>query len=144
MGTETPWKKMGAGNDGGAAAVRAGVPRMDFDWAPNDEPHATRRKQILAKYPEVNKLMGYCPMTKYIVTGLVSLQVFLAWATMEWSWAPYLAVVYLVGATATHALFLAIHELAHNLAFKKPNHNRYFAMFANIPIAIPYCIAFKG
>merc|ERR1712054_704070 len=65
-------------------------------------------------------------------------------ATANWSWAPYLAVVYVVGATINHALFLAIHELAHNLGFKKPNHNRYFAMFANIPIAIPYCIAFKG
>merc|ERR1712054_674055 len=144
MGTETlPARTMGAGKDGSAKTAQMG-PRMDFDWVPNDEPHATRRKEILAKYPQVNKLMGHCPMTKYIVTGLVSLQVFLAWATMEWSWAPYLAVIYVVGATTTHALFLAIHELAHNLGFKKPNHNRYFAMFANIPIAIPYCIAFKG
>ena len=42
------------------------------------------------------------------------------------------------------ALFLAIHELAHNLFFKKPAHNRYFAMVANWPIGIPYCVPFRG
>merc|ERR1712054_151439 len=104
-------RTMGAGKDGEHVLM----PRKDFDWSYTEEPHASRRKSILKKYPQVNKLMGHCPMTKYIVTGLVSLNVFLAIATQEWSWAPYLFVVYAVGATTTHALFLAIHELAHNL-----------------------------
>merc|ERR1719217_439398 len=54
---------------------------------------------------------------------------------MELSWPAYLAVAYVFGATITQALFLAIHE---------PAYNRYFAMIANWPIGIPYCVPFKG
>ena len=42
------------------------------------------------------------------------------------------------------ALFLAIHELAHNLFFKTPLYNRLFSFVANWPIGIPYTIPFRG
>ena len=50
---------------------------------------------------------------------------------------------YLIGATANQNLFLAIHEISHNLAFKSPLLNRYFAIFANLPIGLPYSAAFR-
>jgi hypothetical protein len=62
---------------------------------------------------------------------------------MHWSWPSYLAVVYIVGATANHSLFLAIHELSHNLGFKSIAANKLCSMLANLPIGIPYCITFK-
>lgn len=34
----------------------AQVSRSDFNWSYTDEPHATRRKLILAKYPKVSIL----------------------------------------------------------------------------------------
>ena len=82
--------------------------------------------------------MGHEWKSKYICTFLLILpQIWLSWATQELPWVPYLAVAYVFGATITQALFLAIHELAHNLFFKKNLHNRIFSMFANLPIAIP-------
>lgn len=36
----------------------ASVSRNDFTYSYTDEPHATRRKLILQKYPQVKKLMG--------------------------------------------------------------------------------------
>jgi len=56
----------------------------------------------------------------------------------------YLFVAYVFGATITQSIFLAIHELAHNLFFKSPLHNRLFSMVANWPIGIPYTIPFRG
>jgi sphingolipid delta-4 desaturase len=89
--------------------------------------------------------MGHEWKSKYICTFLLILpQIWLSWATQELPWVPYLAVAYVFGATITQALFLAIHELAHNLFFKKPQHNRYFSMVANWPIGIPYCVPFRG
>ena len=70
-------------------------------------------------------------------------QVVLAVTTVNWSWPAYLTVVYVVGATANHSLFLAIHELSHNLGFKSIRDNKLCAMLANLPIGIPYCITFK-
>jgi hypothetical protein len=99
--------------------------------------------EILKKHPEIKELMGPEPLTKYCVAATVLLQVGMAWLTLEWSWPAYLAAVYVVGATANHSLFLAIHELSHNLGFKKVEHNKYLSMLANFPIFIPYCITFK-
>jgi sphingolipid delta-4 desaturase len=48
-----------------------------------------------------------------------------------------------IGGTANHNLFLAIHEITHNLAFKGIKPNKLIAIFANLPIGIPYSAAFK-
>lgn len=55
----------------------------------------------------------------------------------------YVLAVYVIGATANQNLFLAIHEISHNLAFKAPLANRLFAVFANLPIGVPYSAAFR-
>lgn len=55
----------------------------------------------------------------------------------------YILAAYLIGATANQNLFLAIHEISHNLAFKAPMANRLFAVLANLPIGVPYSAAFR-
>jgi len=125
--------------------VEAKEPRSDFFWDTSDEPHATRRIQIMKAHPEVTKLFGHEWRSKYICLFLLVIpQIWLSWATQDLSWPKYLFVAYVFGATITQALFLAIHELAHNLFFKRPQANRYFAMVANWPIGIPYCVPFRG
>lgn len=114
-----------------------------FDWVYTDEPHATRRTQIQKKYPQVKKLMGVEPITKYIVAGLVVAYVALAYWVQGKSWFVALPVAYAVGATLSHILFLSIHEMSHNLAFKKPFHNKLMCMVANFPLVVPYIVSFK-
>jgi sphingolipid delta-4 desaturase len=58
------------------------------------------------------------------------------------SW-PFFLTAYFIGATSNQNLFLAIHEISHNLAFRKPIYNRLLAIFANLPIGIPYSAAFR-
>lgn len=45
--------------------------------------------------------------------------------------------------TANQNLFLAIHEITHNLAFKSIIANKLLALFANLPITVPYAMLFK-
>ena len=119
--------------------------REDFIWDTTDEPHASRRKEIMKAHPEVKQLFGHEWRSKYLCTFLLIIpQIFLSVYTVDFSWPTYLFVAYVFGATITQALFLAIHELAHNLFFQSTQANRLFAMVANWPIGIPYCVPFRG
>lgn len=80
-----------------------------------------------------------------MVAGVVAFQVLLAHLVRDtpfWSW-KFWAVAYVFGATANQNLFLAIHEISHNLAFRSPLANRLFAVFANLPIGLPYSASFR-
>jgi len=84
-------------------------------------------------------------LTKYFVLGVVVLQLICAILLQN---TPifslgFIATAYIIGATANQNLFLAIHEISHNLAFKAPLANRLFAVFANLPIGVPYSAAFR-
>ncbi|KAG8761895.1 hypothetical protein FRC11_012502 [Ceratobasidium sp. 423] len=120
----------------------------DFLWLMTEEPHRSRRQAILKAHPEVTKLMGYEPLTKYVVVGVVGLQLATAYYLIRVLHAsplsvPFVLASYVIGGTANHNLFLAIHEITHNLAFRGVKANKLFAMFANLPIGIPYAITFK-
>lgn len=118
----------------------------DFLWLMTEEPHRSRRMAILKAHPEVTKLMGHEPLTKWVVLGVVSLQIFMAIYLRHTSpFSPWwILAAYAIGGTANHNLFLAIHEMTHNLAFKRIVPNKLLAIFANLPIGIPYSAAFKG
>ena len=104
-----------------------------------------RRLSVLTALPQVTKLMGHEPLTKWVVLGVVSLQITLAILLRHTRpLSPlFLLTAYVIGGTANHNLFLAIHEITHNLAFRRPNMNKALAVFANLPIGIPYSAAFK-
>jgi sphingolipid 4-desaturase/C4-monooxygenase len=116
-----------------------------FFWTYTEEPHRSRRQAIIKAHPEVTKLCGPEPLTKYLVLAVVSLQVLCAYLLREThplSW-PFFVAAYVVGATANQNLFLAIHEISHNLAFRSGLANRLLAVFANLPIGIPYSASFR-
>lgn len=94
---------------------------------------------------KVIKLCGPEPLTKYFVLAVVALQVTCAVCLCNTPVISlrYILTAYLIGATANQNLFLAIHEISHNLAFKAPLANRLFAVFANLPIGVPYSAAFR-
>ncbi|GAP83296.1 putative dihydroceramide delta -desaturase [Rosellinia necatrix] len=121
------------------------VKYRDFFWTYTEEPHRTRRLEIIKAHPEVTKLCGPEPLTKYVVLLVVSIQVFCAYLVRDTPFfSPYFwLLAYVVGATANQNLFLAIHEISHNLAFRAPTANRLLAIFANLPIGIPYSASFR-
>ncbi|EXJ68590.1 sphingolipid delta-4 desaturase [Cladophialophora psammophila CBS 110553] len=116
-----------------------------FFWTYTEEPHRTRRQAIIKSHKEILQLCGPEPLTKYVVLLVVLLQILCAYLLKDsafFSWQFFLTA-YIIGATANQNLFLAIHEISHNLAFRTGIYNRLFAIFANLPIGIPYSAGFR-
>ncbi|KAF8191133.1 dihydroceramide delta(4)-desaturase [Pholiota molesta] len=150
LDTQRSPRRVFAPNEGKEPDVYAHtVPPQDpseFLWLLTEEPHRSRRMAIMKAHPEVTKLMGREPLTKYVVFSVVSLQIATAILLRHHSpmspW--FILAAYAIGGTANHNLFLAIHEITHNLAFCGIAPNKLLAIFANLPIGIPYSAAFKG
>lgn len=116
----------------------------DFFWMENEQPHTKRRLAILQKHPKVKELFGYEPKTKYIVSTIVLIQFALAYLMKDSFNTWYFhATAYIIGGTIHHALFLAMHEISHNLAFQSFTWNKVLAVFANLPAVVPYYASFK-
>lgn len=108
----------------------------DFTWSYTEEPHRSRRKEILAKHPEVKDLFGPNPNSKYWVLLCVAIQFAMAYYLREQSWWVIVLAGYVIGGTINHSLNLAGHELSHNLFFDNPVHNTLFGFVANMPMAL--------
>lgn len=114
-----------------------------FDWSKQQEPHKTRREMILRAHPEVLKLRGHCPRTKYIVLFCVSLQIFMASLMPKCSWLVLVLSAYIVSGTINHMMTLAMHEITHELAFKNPLPNKIFGIITNLPLGVPAFASFQ-
>lgn len=116
----------------------------DFYWTYQEEPHRSRRREIIKAHPEVTKLCGPEPLTKYVIMTVMTIQLTAAYLLRNmpfFSWQVWLTA-YIVGATCSQNLFLAIHEMCHGLCFKNRYLNKLFAVFTNLPIGIPYSAGF--
>lgn len=91
--------------------------RDDFIWEHSDEPHATRRRQILAKYPQMKKLFGYDWRVSIQFFLTVVTQIFMAYMVRNMSFTELIVLTYVVSGTLNHSLSVGLHEISHNLVF---------------------------
>ena len=77
------------------------------------------------------------------ISGVVLLQLGTGALLNDAGWLKIFLVAYFFGSFLNHNLFLAIHELSHNLAFSTPVYNRWLGIFANLPIGVPMSVTFQ-
>ncbi|EEB06031.1 dihydroceramide delta-4 desaturase [Schizosaccharomyces japonicus yFS275] len=119
--------------------------KENFLWTYTDEPHRTRRMEIIRAHPEITKLNGPEPLTKWVVLTVFAIQMlccYLLSNTSIFNW-KFIATAYFVGGFCSQNLFLAVHELSHNLGFKEPWKNRLFSIITNLPVGVPFCASFR-
>ncbi|KAI9629888.1 hypothetical protein KEM48_012523 [Puccinia striiformis f. sp. tritici PST-130] len=104
----------------------------DWLWQMTEEPHRSRRRAILKDHPEVRKLMG-SPGPRNGSSYSSSLS----------NSRSLLISVCVQSNTPNRPGAGTIHEITHNLAFKKILHNKLLALFSNLPIGVPYAMVFK-
>ena len=97
--------------------------KTDFHWIYSDEPHATRRREILKAHPEIKKLFGPEPLTAVIVIAILFSQLWIASWIGNACWITFLIIGYVYGGAVNHSLQLANHEISHNLALDSINAN---------------------
>lgn len=119
--------------------------RGEFIWTMSNEPHLERKKAMVKDLGrEVTALQGHEPLTKYIVVGLLAIHFGIAYFLRDKAGSLLFWVLsYVFGGSLAQILFLANHEVSHNLAFKTVRANKFFGIFANMPMLVPYFIAFK-
>jgi sphingolipid delta-4 desaturase len=121
------------------------APRDGFIMSSTPEPHAARRKEILSKHPEIAELFKPDPRPIPFVLAIIASQLVIAYCQhrFSWSWQLFLAVAWIYGGAASHALSLMTHELSHNLIFTIPVLNDCFGIFCNIAMGFPSSSMFK-
>lgn len=126
----------------GAADVRE-APRSFYEVA-TPEPHHIRTRAILRDHPEIRALIGRNPWSFAVIAAGVAIQMSLAWWLASAPWWTVVAVAWLIGAFVNHAMYVMIHEAAHNLIFARRWQNQCAAILADVVNVVPAAISFRG
>jgi len=117
---------------------------LDYIHLNYPEPHVERTKEILKKYPEIRTLFGNTPSTAVWTVGIIALQFSIALTLENTTWWMVISAAWIIGAIIEHALFVIIHDCAHNLVFKRPSWNKALGIIANLPGVVPAAIGFRN
>jgi sphingolipid 4-desaturase/C4-monooxygenase len=116
---------------------------LEFSHMDGHPVHRQRAREILAKHPEVRKLMGANPASALWVVGLVAVQWLAAYSMRDLSWLWIFVAAYVFGAFVNHALYVLIHECTHNLVFRKKTYNNILGIVCDFALAFPSAMAFR-
>ncbi|HEY2849065.1 MAG TPA: fatty acid desaturase [Gemmatimonadaceae bacterium] len=119
------------------------MPTATFRWSPDREPHRARTQALLKAHPDLRRFIGRNPATGILIVLVVAAQLALAYALRADPWWVVIAASWLLGAFADHALFVMVHECAHDLVFKRRWANCVAALVANLPQFFPSAISFR-
>lgn len=118
---------------------------MDYTYVDGPQAHPQRRREILSKYPQVTKLFKPYPLSALYILVLVATQWLLGFYFQQHSsaWWIILLCSYFVGAFINHALYVMIHECAHNLVFGNPTADKLMGILCDFALAIPSALGFR-
>lgn len=129
------------------AAVEFDVDREESFVPSLGETHAARTKRILRAHPEIRSLIGRNPWTGMLCIALVAAQFSIATGlglAGTGYWWLTLILAYGLGAFASHALYVVIHDATHNLVFSNRFANRLLILLADMALIAPGGMGFRA
>lgn len=115
----------------------------DYTVSAGRNPHIERARQLIKSHPDVRDLFGPYPLSALCVTAVVAGQLLLAYALRDAHWMVIVAAAYLIGAFASHALFVLIHDASHNLILHGTLANRLMGLVCNVGQGFPSAMSFR-
>lgn len=109
-------------------------------------PHPERTRILVAAHPDARRLIGRNPWTMAIAVGVVAFQFAMGALVARLSgdaWWPAILAAWCIGAFASHALYVVIHEATHDLIFERRWMNRVAAIIADLPNIFPAAMGFR-
>lgn len=97
----------------------------------------------MARYPAVKSLMGRNLWSAVWVVALVATQWIAASLADSLGWLGLVVLAYVFGAVINHALYVLIHECAHNLVFERAAYNKLLGILCDFAVGIPSALAFR-
>ena len=91
----------------------------------------------------MRQYIGANPYSFFIIVVAVVLQIGIGAVLRDQPWWIMVLTAFFVGAFASHALWVMIHECAHNLIFRKSWLNTLAGMLANLPHVLPSSVSFQ-
>lgn len=106
------------------------------------QPHRERGAALLKRRPELAKLFGASRWTRWILLGLLVLQIGVSAlvATGAWWWS--VVAAWCFGAFVSHALYGIIHESSHQLVVRGRTRSRVLGIAANLALGVPMAITY--
>jgi len=117
--------------------------QADFTYAEGPNFHIGRRREIVAKYPEVRQLMGKNPWSAAWIVGLVSMQWLGSSFLSDAGWLWIVIAAFAFGAFVNHGLYVLMHECTHSLVFKSAGLNRLFGLICDFALVLPSAMGFQ-
>jgi len=115
----------------------------EFEYSQEQEPHRNRTKELLRNHPDLRGYIGKNPSSFFIILACIALQLEIAFLVRGASWWVIVLASFFVGAYASHALWVLIHECSHNLIFAKASWNTLSGIAANLPHVLPSAVSFQ-
>ena len=106
-------------------------------------PHLQRGAEIRRLHPEVRAYFGADRISAVAILGVVGLQIAIAALLSGQSVWWVLLAAYAIGAFASHALFVLIHDASHNLVARGSTANRIWGIVCNVGQGFPSAMAFR-
>jgi sphingolipid delta-4 desaturase len=117
--------------------------RTDYTLSAGRNPHVERARDLIKSHPEVRELFGPYAPSALCVLAVVAVQLVVAYALRDAHWLVIVAAAYLIGAFASHALFVLIHDASHNLILHGTRANRLIGLLCNVGQGFPSAMSFR-
>jgi sphingolipid delta-4 desaturase len=117
--------------------------RSSFTPTDTPNPHLQRTRRILRAHPTLRRFYRTYPPTALWIAAIVIAQLVLATWLADKGWLWVLAASWLLGAPAGHALFVLLHEAAHDLIVKPVWANKALGILCNVGQGLPAALPFR-
>ena len=114
----------------------------NFHYLYTEEPHFSRREEILRKYPEIKKLYVKEWTSAIYLAVLFSMNLFLISQAHKMSTLVTLLCAYCLSATFIHQIYILNHDFTHFLAFNSIPINQICSFFCSFSAGLPYGLSF--